>query len=301
MLSRFLYLVFLAVLIILLPSYGNTATKDKCSIGEAEDFWKFNMKSEAINCLDKVIQSSPADTKAHFLKGKYCLAMGNFSCAEERFAAGPVREKYGREITEAYRVEASSQLNRGNLDQAKRFYWQVVNTNQNLRGEACKKFYERGSAINGSQSLAYFSAAREFCSDYNEAIGGKILTIAKSQTSKDERNRLKSEARKYVSQEKVDSVIPPPSWKTVYEQSFAGKGLEENSEIRTAEAGKDMLYGDKVIYKGSSFQIWEGGSWKPYDSRHEVINKFNGGRGNFILIKTPLGQNVTVTIERLTE
>lgn len=141
------------------------------------------MKNEALNCLDKVIRISPTNTKAHFLKGKFCLAMGNVSCAEERFAVGPVREAYGKEIAALFHVEAINQLNRGDLEKSKRFYWIAINSNPAFKKEACQKFCEAGLKQASSRALTYFSASQEFCPDYKETIGDKILAMAKNTSS----------------------------------------------------------------------------------------------------------------------
>jgi hypothetical protein len=280
---------------------GTLLAKETCTVGQAEEYWKNNFKGMAIYCLNEWIAESPKDTKANFLLGKYCLAVSDFSCAEEKFLQPPVKQKYGKEIVEAYRAEAGNQLDRGNLELAKRFYWKIVGASASARGEACKRFYEKGLTVGPKESLLYFTAARGFCSNYNKNMGDRILSMAKNQNSREERNVLKSEARKYVSQERIDAVFPPPSWRTVFENTYTGRGLGDEGEIKTAEGGVDLLRGDRIVIEGNIFQVREDAWHPPQLYRYEKISRLILGKGSFLLIKAPEGETFTVRVERLSE
>jgi len=90
--------------------------------------WDFNMPEKAIECLESIIEKNPAKTEAHFRLGKYCLLSGRMSCAEERFEASPVREKYGKEIANLYWSVAEKEL--ANNERNSLNFFQKINKNK---------------------------------------------------------------------------------------------------------------------------------------------------------------------------
>ena len=85
-------------------------------------------------------------------------------------------------------------------------------------------------------------------------------------------------------------------WQTVFSQSYIGQG---NNEIKIAEAGKDVIFGNKIIITGKKFQLWKGGKWVEHIDHYEIINKYTGGRGNFFKAKVPRGDTIIVKSQRL--
>ena len=91
---------------------------------------------------------------------------------------------------------------------------------------------------------------------------------------------------------------PPPSWKTVFKKDYQGAGYGPNDYVYTAEQGKDVCYGDRIVFIGQEFETWHKGGFKRFNGRFEIINKNTSSSGKFA-IKAPVGKNVTVAVERL--
>ena len=99
---------------------------------------------------------------------------------------------------------------------------------------------------------------------------------------------------------------PPPAktWQTVYgPKEFTGIGYKKgefgDGGIRTVQYNQDMIYGDKVIITGKSFEVWRG-QWKKYNERVEIINKNSNGHG-FLFARASLNKKITIAIKRLME
>ncbi|MBA3047390.1 hypothetical protein KKC83_01795 [Patescibacteria group bacterium] len=113
-------------------------------------------------------------------------------------------------------------------------------------------------------------------------------------------NGWKHSLRDYFLEDEDDDKSPgdngeEKTWQTVFEQSYTG----QDNEIKIAEAGKDVNFGDKIIITGINFQLWEGGKWVEHSDYYERINKYTGGRGNFFKAKAPKGETITVKSQRL--
>lgn len=139
-------MTFMIAAVIMAAAVSQAAEKKCSSVGDAEDRWNFNMKSEALACLDEIITADPANAKAHFLKGKYCFATGNYGCARERFAAGPVRAKYASEIAGFYKNAGDARLNAGDVKQAEEFYLEAGNYNPAISKETAVSLFANGKA-----------------------------------------------------------------------------------------------------------------------------------------------------------
>jgi len=172
-------MTFMIAVVVLAAAVSQAAEKKCSSVGDAEDRWNFNMKSEAMNCLDEIIAADPANAKAHFLKGKYCFATGNYGCASERFSAGPVRAKYANEIAGLYKSAGDARLNAGDVKQAEGFYLEAGNYNPALAKETADSLFAQGKAT-GKDSFLYL--AGRLNPGLKQAIGDYYYGQSKSAT-----------------------------------------------------------------------------------------------------------------------
>ncbi|MBI1912127.1 MAG: hypothetical protein HYS21_09005 [Deltaproteobacteria bacterium] len=196
------------------------AAEKKCAhVKDAERFWEYNMPTEAMSCLDAIISREPADTKAHFVKGAYCLKTGNLACAESRFQAKPVRDAYRSEISKLYKAEAASLLENGDDNRNSILYYtkafeygpglQEITLQElftsgralamkgqyeaadrelfiasyfsaSFGNQACDIFYGLGNSMKIEEALYFYDKARKYCTDHNEEIGRMLLQTAKS-------------------------------------------------------------------------------------------------------------------------
>lgn len=214
-----IYLILVLSLLLASCQLSFAASEEKCAkVKDAESFWSYNMPTEAMNCLDGIISREPTNTKAHFLKGTYCLKTGNLACAEGRFQAKPVKEEYGSEIAKLYKVEADNQLGRGDenknylLYYAKSFEYepeiQAITLQElftigralaisgqyeeadsrlfaasyfdsGLANQSCDIFYNLGNQVKIDEALYFYDKARKYCTAHNEEIGQKLIQTAK--------------------------------------------------------------------------------------------------------------------------
>lgn len=175
-----------AILVFILAFAGTARAEEakKCdSVGKAEDLWNFNLKSEALVCLDEIIQADPTNTKAHFLKGKMCLATSDYACAHERFSAEPVKAKYGREMAELYKAIGDNRFASGNTKEAEGFYREASLYNPSVSKEVAKELFTKGAQI-GNDSFLYLAGRLD--SSLNKAIGEYYSSLSKVASRKED-------------------------------------------------------------------------------------------------------------------
>lgn len=283
----------------LLTFSTSTLAADKCTISMAESFLENNETVYASSCLEDIIRRDPANTYAHFLKGKLCLKQNDYACAQRKFAAVPVKKKYFNEITIAYKERAGELAKEGRVQDAKALYLEAAKREPRVLNEACDILYSYGNAQFGQNAFSFYEASNELCGAHKEAIGQRILQMAK-QVSKNERKAFLDEAGKYLDQKTIEAVFPPPVWQTVFKETYVGRGYGKGDYILTARFGKDVMRGDKVIITGKDFEEYDNGAWNKRQNVSEGIN-YNTTDGNSIGIKAPPGVEITVEIQRLTE
>ena len=126
------------------------------------------------------------------------------------------------------------------------------------------------------------------------------LQIAKPKTRKEQEIYIK-EANKYLTQEEIYMIIPPPSWKTVWGPKeyigigFTG-GIYKDGGIPTAEIGKDILIGYRVTIDecGNDVEIYYENGWTKYKKSVVNIN----GTEDFFDVRVKAGKKFKVSVER---
>lgn len=184
-------MTFMIAVVILAATISYAGDKKCSSVGDAEDRWNYNMKSDAFACLDEIISADPTNAKAHFIKGKYCILSGNYGCARERFAVGPVKAKYAGEIAGLYKNAGEVRLNAGEVKQAEELYLEAGNYNPALAKETADNLLAQGKAI-GKDSFLYLAGRlnpglKQAIGDYYygqsksaKSVEGKVNYLAKA-------------------------------------------------------------------------------------------------------------------------
>ena len=102
-----------------------------------------------------------------------------------------------------------------------------------------------------------------------------------------------------MSQDEVDKVLPPPTWKTLFKRELVGEGFgkSENGYLKNApHVGKDLLKGDRMIITGKEF-MYKASGWQK--AKKKAVIPINA-EGNYLTgIKAPMGQQITVEGQRL--
>lgn len=189
-------LIGLVVALAVIFAFGESMAAEKakiCSVKDAEQFWQFNMPDKALSCLDEVIDRDPDNAKAHFLKGKYCLAAGNYSCAEARFSAGPIRQEYGAEIASLYKAEAGKKLAGGDMKTAEEFYGQAISFNSAVKQEIVNRLF----GICKEQNYSVCSLTVRIAPEMKGPIADHFASASNSVKDQDAKVDLKSTAAEY--------------------------------------------------------------------------------------------------------
>jgi len=194
-------MTFMIAVVIMAAGVSQAAEKKCSSVGDAEDRWNFNMKSEALACLDEIITADPANAKAHFLKGKYCFATGNYGCARERFAAGPVKAKYANEIAGLYKSAGDARLNAGDVKQAEEFYLEAGNYNSAISKETADNLFAQGKAAENDNFL--YLAGR-LNPALKQAIGDYYYDLSKAALKTEDKIRYKGKAAEHDNRRVVE-------------------------------------------------------------------------------------------------
>ena len=291
-------------------------------VQKAKEFMTAGMYPQAIELLNKRINEKPTDAEAHFQLGVCYVNTGNFSRADERFgSAVKLNADYGYQIGGKYKNAGTEALNKGNTGRAQSLYQKAVQYQPNLKTDIAKECFSAGekylnehqsNTADGLLSMAvkYDASLEEGKNRITQAYGEKLLAIAKDKP-KNERRRYVDEAKKYLTQQDVDAVFPPPGWKTVFKKEYSGIGFKgcsgckdddnyDDGTVLTAENGKDYKYGDKIIVKGKNAEYYYEGGWKKI--KNGVFTNINKSRtvGNQLGIKAPNGEKVVIEVQRYT-
>ena len=291
----------------------------KSRLTQSKEFIRAKMIPQAIRVLEEEINENPINAEAHFQLGICYIHQNANQNADERFASAfGLNSKYGLKIAEIYLSAGNIYLSRGMTSRAIPKYEKAIFYNKALKQCIVEKCFDK--------MLFWFNRAQlnintaRTCSDSadklanfilrnNKSFKNKIkaeqiiyaqscLQTAKTKSRKGQKPYLR-EANKYLTQKEIYTVIPPPSWKTVFEKEFVGVGFTggkyKDGGVATVECGKDVLIGDRIIVKGKgNEQIYNRGGWEKY--QYPIINKA-GVNGSFY-IRTKKGEKFKVVIKR---
>lgn len=303
--------VFLLILVIS-PAHALFSTDVK----KAKEFMTAGMYPQAIELLNKRINEKPTDAEAHFQLGVCYINTGNYSRADERFgSAVKLKADYGYKIGGKYKKVGDEALNKGNAGRAQSLYQKAVQYQPDLKANIAKECFSAGekylnqhqsSTADGLLSMAvkYDASLSQDKERITKAYGEKLLAIAKDKPKK-ERRKYVDEAKKYLTQKDIDTVIPPPGWKTVYKKTFVGVGYtggddpDNDGSIYTAEAGKDFKVGDRYTVVDTDFEVWRNGGWKKYP-KGKWLDVIKIQRGEHETFRNEKGKKFTVVVQRYT-
>jgi len=302
-----LHLILITFLLLCITSTGYALFDS--NVDKAKDFMKAGMYPQAVSLLEKEINKKPTNAEAHYQLGVCFINQGNIRKADERFSsARRLKSDYAIEISKEYEKAGVENLNKSNVSKANALFRKAVEYQPALKQEIASLLFDAGkSALNESNSNSadvllstahfYDPSLEKDIQKVKQAYGEKLLAIAKDKP-KEERKKYIEEANKYVSQEFIDAVFPPPTWKTLFKQEYNGNGYGKKDYIRTAEFGKDVQKGDKIIVTGTSFEVWDLGEWKKSTGKFETITQ-NTKKGVFVGVKTSKGEKFIVQVQRL--
>jgi hypothetical protein len=132
--------------------------------------------------------------------------------------------------------------------------------------------------------------------------GQQCLQTAKLKI-KEQREPYLKEAGKYLDQKEIEAVLPPPTWKTVFEKNYTGigftGGVSNQGGIYIAKNGEDYKYGDRITVIGKNAQVWHEGNWQNLSNGKFVnINKSNNV-GSSMGARAPQGEEIKIIVERM--
>ena len=280
------------------------------NVDKAKEYIQTGMQTKAIILLEKIINKTPNDAEAHFQLGVCYINQDDFTKADERFeSAVKLNSDYGYKIGQKYNKMGITYLNNDQISRAARFFDIAVKYQPNLKESIAEKCFQKGKIylnkhnINMAEDL--FSISRAYDPAFNEKIksievayGKKLLEIAKEEPL-ELRQRYIDKASRYLSKKEIEKVFPPSPPKTVFKKEYIGKGFAISDAFETAEFGKDIICGDKIIVTGKNFEVWVGGRtrWKKISSKYEVICQTTV-KGKCLGVKAPKGEKIVVEIQR---
>ena len=304
--------VFLLILVIS-PAHALFSTDVK----KAKEFMSAGMYPQAIELLNKHINDKPTDAEAHFQLGVCYINTGNYGRADARFgSAVKLKSDYGYQIGGKYKKVGDEALNKGRTGQAQNLYQKAVQYQPNLKTNIAKECLSAGekylnqhqsNVADGLLSMAvkYNASLSQSKEDITKEYGEKLLATAKDKP-KNGRRKYVDEAKKYLAQQDIDAVLPPPGWKTVFKKTFVGVGHTGGDDkkyndggIWTAKGGRDVLRGDRITVIDSNFEYWYDGGWNKY-SKGERKTIYKIQQGNNQTFRNEKGKKFTVVVERYT-
>lgn len=221
----------LAILAILF-AFGESMAGEKtkvCTVKDAEQFWQFNMPDKALACLDEVIDREPGNAKAYFLKGKYCLASNDYSCAKARFSAEPVRQEYGDVIASLYRAEADKKLGDGDIKTAEEFYGQAISFNSAVRQDITNRLFN----ICKGQNYPICSLTVRIAPEMKGPIADHFASASGATNNQDAKVDLKSMAAEYNPDKYGEEAVK--------DKEALGRVYLEKAKEFARQVGKDQL------------------------------------------------------------
>ena len=299
----------LVVLIAMLMFTANSNAFFNNDVEKAKEFMAAAMYPQAIQLLEKRINDKPTDATAHFQLGICYINTGNYNGADERFgSAVRIKPDYGYQIGKHYKATGSDALTRGNTGKAIMLFKKAVEFQPNLKKTIASECFDAGkSFLDNSQTYdadRVFSISRLYDSSHNVEIkelevryGRHLLKIAKGKSKKNREHYIEK-AKKYLSQKEIDAVFPPPSWKIVFQKEYVGigftGGIYKDGGLPTAEFGKEILIGDKIIVIGNDIEVYNSGGWMKYK---EPITNINGTK-DFFDARAKKGKKFKIIVKR---
>ena len=292
--STVLVMSFALLIVLALPATGMSA--DTCSIGYVKKALANNMTSAAVRCLNTLIETDPANGQAHFLKGKYCLGRGDYSCARERFGASSAKRQYSKDIERLVRSRISSALASGKSKDVINLYGLLPNTSSRA---VCQELYQGGNKASDNTSFVFYKASRHFCGSANDkAIGKRYMDIAQN-LPVPQRKLWVERAAEFIGWKAVNVVFPAPYKKVVFQKTFIGRSFSERNDdnIRTVQSGVDVQASDVIRITGKHFLFWSSGKWSE-SKRWAEINVKEAKDGGWYYIQAPSGDEIVVEVKR---
>lgn len=326
-----LFLVLMSLFFIAVSSANATPKND---VEQARKFMQTGRYPRAINSLKKRINLKPADAEACFQLGICYTKTANFRGADDLFGrAVRLNPEYGYQVGRQYMKTGCEELEKGHIDACRILFQKAIQYQPDLKegiakkafsqgkglfnqgqyqsadgrfsvanyfdgsfgNEICNMYFELGNSADDTRCVDFYLLANWYCHTHDEEIGLRLLQIAKRHSSKERKDKYKSEAARYVSKETIETVFPPPSWKTVHASTYIGKGYDNNDSPRYHVP--TVEFGDKIIVEtDGTFRIWDAG-WDEYIYRCEIISK-NRATGGSFYVQGPKDKKITVTIQR---
>ena len=284
-------------------------------VKKAKEFMAAGMYPQAISLLEKRINDKPTDAEAHYQLGICYINSGNYGSADERFASAVKLEPdYGYQIGGEFKRAGTTALNKGQVGQAQNLFARAVKYQPALKKEVAQECFNAGKFyINRGQSSVadgLFSMASRYDGSLNSEIkdiatayGKGLLEQAKNKPKKQQKRYI-DEARKYLSKKEIETVFPPPSWKTVFSKEFVGVGFTGGDEpkdndgtIHTVECGRTLKVGDRVIVEtqgNSNAEVWYSARWRKYS--RPIINQT--ATSGYICVRAKKGVKFKVIVQR---
>jgi tetratricopeptide (TPR) repeat protein len=299
----------LALLILFVsPSVARSAN----DVDKATGFISAGNYLQAIGLLNKRISEDPTDAQAHFQLGICFVNTGDDRKADEHFRlATKLDSDYGHHIGEEYKKVATVALSEERTGKALILFRKAATYEPSLKAEIAELCFVTGISYldqqRGNESVGLFHMAVEYDSSLYEEkeritreYGKKLLSIAKEKPKK-ERRKYVNEALKYITQEDVDAVLPPPTWRTVFEKVYFGRGIKGDKPVPTVKFTEQILLGDKIVITegtGEGFYVAVGNKWIEHRNRYEVINRYSGSEARYLYIQAKRGVNLRLQIQR---
>ncbi len=245
-------------------------------VKKAKEFMQAGMYPQAIELLKKRISEKPTDAEAHFQLGICYINQGQYSGADERFgSAVRLKSDYGYKIGTEYKKGADSAFSKGNLRQADSLFEKAINYDPKFKAHGYNFYLSLGDRDSGLSAKTFLDKALNYAkgTKQKEKVGYRILRVAAHEWPHTWCDSLKSQAAGIVGQDKVDQVFPKPYMKTIFEQTYTDKDMDEHGRIRTFPWTEDINPRDKLEIIGkipgeSTFDaqeilIWRGKEFKP--------------------------------------
>lgn len=157
------------VLVLFLFSCGSS------EVEKAKAFMDAGRYPQAIELLNKRIQSRPDDAEALFNLGICMLNTGNVAAADQRFA-GAVKSKpeYAVQIGAEYQMAANTTLNEMDVNNAISLYNEAIKYNPELRDSIGDALTEKGKALADSGNRAQAIAIHKYAYSIFPSLGPEL-------------------------------------------------------------------------------------------------------------------------------
>jgi tetratricopeptide (TPR) repeat protein len=227
--KSFLFLSSLFLVVVLTTTCQALFEND---LDRAKDFMKADMYPQAIELLNKRINEKPTDSEAHYQLGVCYLKIDDLFSADERFASAvklnaDTKGKIGME----YKQAGIGALSDGKNKKAQMRFRRAAEHNPALKKGIAQKCFSAAKSLFDkeevdplrefwkwfleepdslfSMAIEYDSSLKAQADEIRHGYAKRLLDIAKEQP-KNKRKPYIKQAKKYLSQEEIDKVFPPP-------------------------------------------------------------------------------------------